>query len=134
MVYYFLFITLKTLSLAFWDILQYFKLWILLWCHGQVLCMLLKEWPGSFANLSVLEVSPSRMEIPLVGISLKMKKNKTEFWYLILFYRMKVINTNQSVNVPDGVEVTVKSRVVTVKGARGTLTKVRKVIYSWWFI
>ena len=40
---------------------------------------------------------------------------------------MKVINTNQLVVVPDEVEVTVKSRVVTVKGARGTLTKVRKV-------
>jgi ribosomal protein L6P/L9E len=43
---------------------------------------------------------------------------------------MKVINTNQIVIVPDGVEVTVKSRVVTVKGHRGTLVKVRKVIYS----
>ena len=47
---------------------------------------------------------------------------------------MKVINTNQSVTVPDEVEVSVKSRVVTVKGARGTLTKVRKVIYPGEFI
>ena len=36
---------------------------------------------------------------------------------------MKVINTNQSVKVPDEVDVSVKSRVVTVKGPRGTLTK-----------
>ena len=43
---------------------------------------------------------------------------------------MKVINTNQSVIVPDEVDVTVKSRVVTVKGHRGTLTKVRKLIYA----
>merc|ERR1712001_538839 len=35
----------------------------------------------------------------------------------------KVINTNQSVTVPDDVDVTVKSRVVTVKGERGTLVK-----------
>merc|ERR1711930_24155 len=37
--------------------------------------------------------------------------------------RMKVINTNQSVKVPDGVDASVKSRVVTVKGPRGTLIK-----------
>ena len=36
---------------------------------------------------------------------------------------MKVINTNQSVKVPEGVDVNVKSRLVTVKGPRGTLTK-----------
>ncbi|TRY74034.1 hypothetical protein TCAL_05042 [Tigriopus californicus] len=36
---------------------------------------------------------------------------------------MKVVNTHQHVKVPDEVDVTVKSRVVTVKGARGTLTK-----------
>ena len=36
---------------------------------------------------------------------------------------MKVINTNQSVKVPDEVDVSVKSRVVTVKGPRGTLVK-----------
>lgn len=36
---------------------------------------------------------------------------------------MKVINTNQTVKVIDGVDVSVKSRVVTVKGPRGTLTK-----------
>lgn len=39
---------------------------------------------------------------------------------------MQSINTNQSVTVPDEVEVSVKSRVVTVKGARGTLTKAFK--------
>merc|ERR1711936_1224042 len=37
--------------------------------------------------------------------------------------KMKVINTNQSVTVPDDVDVFVKSRVVTVKGERGTLVK-----------
>ena len=36
---------------------------------------------------------------------------------------MKVINTNQSVTIPEDVDATVKSRVVTVKGPRGTLTK-----------
>ena len=36
---------------------------------------------------------------------------------------MKVLNTNQLVIVPEGIDVSVKSRVVTVKGARGTLTK-----------
>ncbi len=36
---------------------------------------------------------------------------------------MKVLNTNQSVRIPDEVDVSVKSRVVTVKGPRGTLTK-----------
>jgi large subunit ribosomal protein L9e len=36
---------------------------------------------------------------------------------------MKVLNTHQLVKVPDEVDVSVKSRVVTVKGPRGTLTK-----------
>merc|ERR1712141_617831 len=45
---------------------------------------------------------------------------------LYISSKMKVINTNQSVTVPDEVEVSVKSRVVTVKGARGTLTKAFK--------
>ena len=36
---------------------------------------------------------------------------------------MKIINTHQTVTVPEGVDVSVKSRVVTVKGSRGTLTK-----------
>ena len=36
---------------------------------------------------------------------------------------MKVINTNQSVTVPEEVDVSVKSRVVTIKGSRGTLVK-----------
>ena len=36
---------------------------------------------------------------------------------------MKVINTNQLVKIPEGVEASVKSRVVTVKGPRGILTK-----------
>merc|ERR1712193_480727 len=38
-------------------------------------------------------------------------------------FKMKVINTNQSVTVPDDVDVSVKSRVVTVKGPRGSLSK-----------
>ncbi len=36
---------------------------------------------------------------------------------------MKVLNTKQSVSLPEGVEVSVKSRLVTVKGPRGTLKK-----------
>merc|ERR1712210_285654 len=36
---------------------------------------------------------------------------------------MKVINTNQLVEIPDGVTASVKSRVVTVKGPRGSLSK-----------
>merc|ERR1712048_959427 len=42
---------------------------------------------------------------------------------LCIPFKMKVINTNQSVTVPDDVDVSVKSRVVTVKGERGTLVK-----------
>merc|ERR1712077_166352 len=42
---------------------------------------------------------------------------------LCIPFKMKVINTNQSVTVPDEVDVSVKSRVVTVKGPRGTLVK-----------
>jgi uncharacterized Fe-S cluster protein YjdI len=47
-------------------------------------------------------------------------------YFIILFFSpftMKVINTNQLVKVPEGVDVSVKSRVVTVKGHRGTLVK-----------
>jgi hypothetical protein len=36
---------------------------------------------------------------------------------------MKALNTHQLVKVPDVVDVSVKNRVVTVKGPRGTLTK-----------
>ena len=36
---------------------------------------------------------------------------------------MKVVNTHQEVTVPEGIDVSVKARVVTVKGARGTLIK-----------
>merc|ERR1712045_254510 len=32
-------------------------------------------------------------------------------------------NTSQTVNIPDGIKCSVKARVVTVKGPRGTLTK-----------
>ena len=39
---------------------------------------------------------------------------------------MKEINTFQLVKVPEGVEATVKARSVTVKGARGSLTKAFK--------
>merc|ERR1712048_933685 len=45
------------------------------------------------------------------------------FFPLCIPFKMKVINTNQSVTVPDDVDVSVKSRVVTVKGERGTLVK-----------
>merc|ERR1711994_902137 len=38
----------------------------------------------------------------------------------------KELNTFQLVKVPEGVEASVKSRTVTVKGARGTLTKAFK--------
>merc|ERR1712170_196656 len=37
--------------------------------------------------------------------------------------KMKILNTSQSINVPEGVSVEIKSRVVTVKGPRGTLSK-----------
>ncbi|KAI3632404.1 hypothetical protein MIR68_003983 [Amoeboaphelidium protococcarum] len=36
---------------------------------------------------------------------------------------MKTINSSQDVRIPEGVEVSVQSRVVTVKGPRGTLKK-----------
>jgi len=36
---------------------------------------------------------------------------------------MKTINLNQIVKIPDGIEVTVRSRKVTVKGPRGTLRR-----------
>ena len=36
---------------------------------------------------------------------------------------MKILNTKQSVAIPDGVDVNVKARVVTVKGTRGTLVR-----------
>ena len=36
---------------------------------------------------------------------------------------MKLLNTKQSVTVPEEVECSVKARVVTVKGARGTLVR-----------
>merc|ERR1712020_398438 len=45
------------------------------------------------------------------------------FFPFCIPFKMKVINTNQSVTVPDEVDVSVKSRVVTVKGTRGTLVK-----------
>jgi len=37
--------------------------------------------------------------------------------------RMKVINTSQTVNIPEGIMCSVKARAVTVKGPRGSLTK-----------
>lgn len=40
-----------------------------------------------------------------------------------LCYRMKQIVTNQTVKIPKGLTVTVKSRVVTVKGPRGELKR-----------
>ena len=36
---------------------------------------------------------------------------------------MKILNTKQSVTIPDGVDASVKARVVTIKGPRGTLDR-----------
>lgn len=36
---------------------------------------------------------------------------------------MRTINANQSVKIPDGIDVTVNKRVITVKGPRGSLEK-----------
>merc|ERR1712038_671599 len=41
----------------------------------------------------------------------------------ILVLKMKVLNSNQVVTIPEGVEASVKARVVTIKGDRGTLSK-----------
>ena len=38
-------------------------------------------------------------------------------------YTMKILNVKQSVDIPEGVEASVKSRIVTIKGARGTLKR-----------
>merc|ERR1712083_1295693 len=45
------------------------------------------------------------------------------FFPFCIPFKMKVINTHQLVTIPEGVDVSVKSRVVTVKGSRGTLVK-----------
>merc|ERR1712126_204275 len=37
--------------------------------------------------------------------------------------KMKVINTSQTVTIPEGLTSTVKARVVTISGPRGSLTK-----------
>ena len=39
---------------------------------------------------------------------------------------MKEINTFQLVKIPEGIDVSIKSRAVTVKGPRGSLTKAFK--------
>ena len=36
---------------------------------------------------------------------------------------MKILNVKQTVDVPDGVEASVKARVVTIKGPRGSLSR-----------
>ena len=36
---------------------------------------------------------------------------------------MKILNVKQTVDIPDGVEASVKARTVTIKGPRGTLTR-----------
>ena len=36
---------------------------------------------------------------------------------------MKILNVKQSVDIPDGVEASVKARMVTIKGARGSLVR-----------
>merc|ERR1712079_464385 len=45
------------------------------------------------------------------------------FFPFCIPFKMKVINTGQSVTIPDEVDCSVKSRVVTIKGSRGTLVK-----------
>merc|ERR1712156_1013534 len=42
---------------------------------------------------------------------------------LLKRYNMKILNVKQTVDVPDGVEASVKARVVTVKGPRGSLSR-----------
>merc|ERR1711909_157266 len=42
---------------------------------------------------------------------------------LLKRYTMKILNVKQSVDIPEGVEASVKSRIVTIKGARGTLKR-----------
>ena len=50
---------------------------------------------------------------------------------------MKEINSFELIEVPEGIEASVKARAVTVKGARGTLTKVKRIsllTYSDWTV
>lgn len=47
---------------------------------------------------------------------------KSNFMFVML-YRMKQIVTNQTVKIPEGLTVTVRSRLVTVKGPRGILKR-----------
>merc|ERR1711963_88142 len=42
---------------------------------------------------------------------------------LLKRYNMKILNVKQTVDIPDGVEASVKARNVTIKGPRGTLTR-----------
>merc|ERR1712117_695107 len=42
---------------------------------------------------------------------------------LLKRYNMKILNVKQTVDVPDGVEASVKARVVTIKGPRGSLSR-----------
>ena len=50
---------------------------------------------------------------------------KSFMYYSCIFmhFRMKQIVTNQTVKIPEGLTVTVKSRLVTVKGPRGVLKR-----------
>ena len=50
---------------------------------------------------------------------MSLKKNL----FLISEEKMKEINTFQLIKVPAGIEATVNSRIVTVKGTRGELVK-----------
>merc|ERR1712011_13861 len=43
--------------------------------------------------------------------------------WLLKRYNMKILNVKQTVDIPDGVEASVKARNVTIKGPRGTLTR-----------
>lgn len=38
-------------------------------------------------------------------------------------FQMRTINANQSVKIPDGIDVTVNKRVIVVKGPRGSLER-----------
>jgi len=45
------------------------------------------------------------------------------FWILGIFYKMRTVFSSQTVDIPEGVEVSVKSRKVLVKGKYGELNR-----------
>ena len=70
---------------------------------------------------SILILTPS----PCIHVK-KLRNLEVNSSYVSEVSTMKELNTFQLVKVPEGVEASVKSRTVTVKGARGTLTKAFK--------